>query len=99
MIPDPQRNTPWWFAVMLLITVLPVFQTPMLLDMAHPSVTSVRLLIWGYPVYVLMSVWLSWLCYRRYRTLLAWIMLILAWLSAIAVYGLASASGEIYAPF
>lgn len=98
MIPQPTRKLPLWFIAILIVSVLPVFQTPWLLSASGSDLAAVRMLVWGYPAYTLLSVWLAGVCYSRYRTALAWILLAVSWLSAVAIAGIVETGGTLSNP-
>lgn len=92
MILDPDNgfgtkygHTPRWMLAVIILLALPVFQMPALLSACPPDMSSVRSLIWGYPFYVLLTSWLSYLCYPT-RPVVSWILLIIMVMSHMAIY-------------
>lgn len=83
-----QQKTPLWFKILALVLMLPVFGLPTLLSGLDGAENAVRLLVWLYPAYVILSGICALLCYRS-RPELAWILLILMLLSHAGVYYLA----------
>ncbi|MFG6386524.1 MAG: hypothetical protein K1V80_08650 [Muribaculaceae bacterium] len=75
--PRPQR-APWWFTLLLIIIVLPgmafIPQASAILEDARWLGTSY--VGWLYPVYILLSAVIAWVCYPQRRTI-AWILVAL----------------------
>jgi len=84
--PRPQR-APWWFTLLLIVIVLPtaafIPQASQILEEAEWLGSSY--VGWLYPVYVILSAVISWLCYPDRRTI-AWIMFALILLTDIGLY-------------
>lgn len=84
--PRPQR-APWWFVVLLLIVALP---TMAFIPQAVHIVSEAEWLGssyvgWIYPLYVVLSALLAWICYPERRTV-AWILLALMALVDLALF-------------
>ena len=80
-------KTPLWMTVIIIIFLLPVFAFPILLANLPASDEAVRLFVWFYPFYMVLSAWLAWNAYPR-RSYISWILLILMGLSTVAVWTL-----------
>lgn len=83
MMPVPPP-APRWFAVVIVVLLLPLFQFPVLLSEC-PAENGVRTLLGIYPVYALTAGYLAWQCYPQRRAL-AWILLALLLLSHLAIW-------------
>lgn len=79
------QRPPWWFTALLIILVLPAGQTPMLLASAPAEPPVVKTLVWLYPLYTLVSAYLSWVCYNG-RRLMSWILVALIVLTHVAIW-------------
>lgn len=88
MITSPE-NAPKWFAAVVIIAALPIFQLPLLLSIAPANQSGIRTMLWIYPVYAVVAAYLAWQCYPQ-RKALAWILVGLLLLSHIAIYTLAN---------
>lgn len=86
MINSPHGNTPKWFLVLIILLMLPLFQMPYLISLCQPGAT-VRMFLWFYPAYALLSGYLAYICYPGRRTI-AWILLILLILSHLSIWAL-----------
>lgn len=80
-------KVPGWFLAVIIIGAIPVFQFPILLNSCPPESPD-RALLWIYPFYVLMTAWLSYICYPRRQTM-AWILICLMILTHFAIWQLA----------
>ncbi len=78
------NDTPRWFAVVVILVLLPVFQFPVLLANS-PDVTAVRAMVWIYPIYVVVAAYLAWRSYAE-RPVLSWILLVLMVMSHVAMW-------------
>lgn len=86
MINQPRRHTPLAVTVIIILTALPVFALPSLLSLAGESpLPIVRTLLWGYPLYVLLTAWLAYICYDT-RPYITWILVILMILTHAAMW-------------
>lgn len=79
----PENPIPTGFKIADIVSALPVLMFPWLLTGTPPG-GEYRTLLWLYPFYVLLSAWCAWKCYST-RAALAWILLILMWLTHAAV--------------
>lgn len=86
MIPVDMRKAPVWFLIVVIVSILPVFQLPLLLSALTPG-SGARVWIWIYPLYVITAAYLAWQCYRD-RTALAWCLVALIWMSHLAIWAL-----------
>lgn len=89
MLPQPGR-TPRWFAVVVVILLLPLFQFPYLLGVC-PENDPARTMLWIYPFYALFTGYLAWQCYPQRRAL-AWVLLVILLLSHLAIWILCSSN-------
>lgn len=80
-------KTPLWMTVVIIIFLLPVFAFPLLLANLPAGDEAVKLFVWIYPFYMVLSAWLAWNAYPR-RSYVSWILLILMGLSTAAVWTL-----------
>lgn len=78
----PRR--PWWFTLILVLLVLPSFGTPWILA-DGPTGSLLDTLVKWYPVYLVVSAVCAWVSYPQRRDV-AWILVSLMILSAIAVF-------------
>ncbi len=82
----PQR-VPWWFTLLLVVLVLPtaafIPQASRLLEEAEWLGSSY--VGWLYPVYVVLSAVISWLCYPDRRAI-AWIMFVMILLTDTGLF-------------
>lgn len=85
---ESDGKAPRWFAVVILVLLLPLFQMPYLLSVC-PADSPARTFIWIYPFYALLSGYLAWQCYAQRRAL-AWILLILLLMSHTAIWFMAT---------
>lgn len=74
---------PRWFAAVVIVSLLPVFQLPVLLSAALPG-SPARSWLWFYPIYAVVAAYLAWQCYPQRRAL-AWILVALMWMSHAAM--------------
>lgn len=84
-----ENKMPLWVKVLIVVMMLPLVGFPSLLS-GLPEDHTVRLLVWLYPVYVIISGICAWMCWRQ-RPEITWILLILMLLSNLGVFYLALA--------
>ncbi len=87
MMPSSPR-APRWFAAVVIVMFLPVFQFPWLLSVCQAD-SAVRTMIWIYPVYAAVAAYLAWQCYPQ-RPALAWVLLAILLLSHFSIWILAT---------
>ena len=80
-----RKRVPWWMWVVIVVCMLPGAVFPAMVSLVENANPIVRGLVWFYPAYVLMSVFLAWQCYGR-RTVMSWIILVLLVLSHWCFY-------------
>lgn len=80
----PHQKCPLWVTIIIILCSLPVFGLPSLLA-AAPAGGELKMLIWFYPAYVVVSAICAWLCYPS-RKAITWILLILMILSHVSIY-------------
>ncbi|MCH5347332.1 MAG: hypothetical protein J1E63_09490 [Muribaculaceae bacterium] len=86
--PGPsERRAPWWVIAIIVIAALPAVSFPRLLaDIGATGLQeTVRLLLWGYPFYIVAAAWLAVISYRR-RPYVTWILVALMVLTHFAIY-------------
>ena len=83
MLPAPTK-TPRWFAAIVIVVLLPLFQFPWLLERCS-SDSGARTMLWIYPFYALTAGYLAWQCYPQRRAL-AWLLLALLVFSHLAIW-------------
>lgn len=74
------------FKTIVIASALPLAGYPWLLS-ACPAYDPYKTLVALYPVYVVLSSALEWLCWPARKTV-AWILIALLWLSHAAIYAL-----------
>lgn len=84
---SPTQRAPWWFAVIVVICMLPAISIFAWITNAPqlPNYETAKVLIWLYPIFVIASGIIAWVIYPQ-RKPLAWILLILMVLSHAAMY-------------
>lgn len=87
----PDRRPPLWVTVIIVLTTLPLFTLPRLLDLVPPDARGILTFVWIYPFYLLLSGWLAWKAWGR-RPEVTWILVAVMWLSTIAIHVLAANS-------
>lgn len=70
-----QPHTPLWVKAVIILAMLPVLAFPWLIG-GETADTEVRVLLWLYPAYVLVTGLCAWICYRQ-RPELTWILIVL----------------------
>lgn len=83
-----ESETPLWFKILVVVLMMPVAGLPTLLSSMGGVENPVKMLIWLYPAYVLVTGICATMCYRSRREL-SWILLVLMLLSHLGVYYLA----------
>lgn len=78
----PRR--PWWFALILVLLVLPAFSTPWLLADA-PADSLLQILIKWFPAFLLLAAVCAWFAYPQRRDV-AWILVAVMALSAASLF-------------
>lgn len=84
---DIKAGRPKWVAVIAVAFALPLLAFPVLMDMIPDDGINVALLK-IYPIYVIVSCVLAWMCYPQRRDMM-WILLILVLLSHASMWSLA----------
>lgn len=83
--PKSQPRAPWWFILIVLLSILPVAAWPLVLTNIHPLVNEGnRIFLMVFPVYAVLTGYISYRIYRGRREV-SWILLALLWLSYGAV--------------
>lgn len=86
-----QNETPRWKKLVISLSLLPLLWWPVSLlhDTGYIYNGLERLLMVLFPFYALISVALAWHC-RNERPEVMWILLILLWLSYVAIFAMAA---------
>ncbi len=85
---DNKKKIPLWAKVLIIISALPVFMLPIIIrNVSTIRYEEIRMFIMFYPLYVIASTVLTWINYRQ-RPELSIILIILMWLSHIAMWNL-----------
>lgn len=72
---------------LILLLALPLFATPWMLGCLDPTSAiypTMRLMVWFYPFYMLLSSWLAWRSMRE-RPTVTWVLLVLEILTTAAI--------------
>lgn len=83
-----ESKTPLWFKIIVIVLMLPLIGFPTLLTGMGELDDTVRMLLWLYPLYVLVTGICATMCYPSRREL-AWILLAVMLLSHAGIYYLA----------
>jgi hypothetical protein len=79
------KRPPLWFIIVVIATIVPIVLWPALLSHVNEFADETkRFLILSLPVYSILTGYIAYRCYME-RPYIAWILIILAWLSYIAV--------------
>lgn len=70
-----QPRSPWWFTVLIVLALSPVFSLPAMLSACPREIPFYQAMVWLYPVAVSASGYYAWVSYRD-RGVIAWIMLV-----------------------
>lgn len=84
MMSHSTSSVPRWFLAVVVIVLLPLLWFPYLLDVC-PAESQSRTMLWIYPLYAVLSAYLSWQCYPQRRAV-AWILIVLLILSHAAAW-------------
>lgn len=80
-----KQRPPLWFAIIVIIVLLPVFCFPQLLATVAPGDDNMLTFVWIYPFYMLLSAWLAYSAFSS-RPYISIILLVLMALSTVAVW-------------
>ncbi|MGM9800577.1 MAG: hypothetical protein ACI30M_07830 [Muribaculaceae bacterium] len=81
------EKIPYWFWLLLLLIVLPMFLVPKYVSDIEASEYEIKkFFIWLYVPYVVIGALLTALCYRYGRRVMAWILYVLMVLTHVAMY-------------
>lgn len=78
---NPTIRPPWWFTAIAILTALPALRIPWLLQ----GEKEMQLLAMFYPFVIILAAVLAWRCYALGRTAIAWILIVMAWLSTVLI--------------
>ncbi|MDE5727816.1 MAG: hypothetical protein K2H94_06815 [Duncaniella sp.] len=79
---------PLYVKILIVLLALPLFSALWLagrLEPASPIYPTVRLMVWLYPFYMLLSSWLAWKAWAE-RQAVTWILLAMEVLSTASIY-------------
>lgn len=88
--PMPQKPMPLWAKMIICIMALPLLAFPFILA-DSPADSSLRLFVWFYPAYIIISAICAWMCWRQ-RQEISWIIIVLMLLTHLAMYYLTNIS-------
>jgi len=75
-----------WFVTILALAFLPAILFPIFMSAeGHTEAMIDRFVIYGFPIYLVVSAILSWLCYYQRRTL-SWILIVVMVLADISMW-------------
>lgn len=77
-------RTPWWFALLLLFLLTPIFFF-LGVAQAAPDGSELKMLLWFYPAFCIADALCAWICYPQRREV-SWILIGILILSHIGVY-------------
>lgn len=79
---------PLYIKILIVVLALPLFSALWLvgrLEPASPIYPTVRLMVWLYPFYMLLSSYLAWKAYAE-RPSVTWILLAMEILSTVSIF-------------
>ncbi|MBO4943876.1 MAG: hypothetical protein J6C91_01290 [Muribaculaceae bacterium] len=80
---------PWWFLVITVISALPALRLPALISSAEGEA---KVILWLYPLMLLLGCWCAWRCYTLERKTMAWILVAICWLMTVSINLIITAS-------
>lgn len=81
----PIRRVPLWFTILIILAAIPGLILPLYaFTTGELQNESKRIFVWLFPFYVIVGAFLAWQCYGR-RTLIAWILTIMMFLTDYAM--------------
>lgn len=81
---EKESNMPLWAKIVVITAALPVMSYPWLLAKT-PADSTNEMLIWFYPVYVVVSAVCAWICWPQRREVY-WILIALMLLTHAAMF-------------
>lgn len=86
--PQYFRRPPGWVTAVIVVAMLPALAFPTMLGLTPASPAGlVKLMVWGYPLYVLVTGWVAWYCYDQ-RPWLCWVLVGVMLLTHAAMWAL-----------
>lgn len=80
------RKAPAWFCIIVAIAVLPSLLFPTFYEIGMDEKSLIdKFILYGFPIYLIMSAILAVLCYVTRRTM-AWILAVVMYLTDIAMW-------------
>ena len=84
---NDSRRIPLWVDIVIILCMMPAIAFPTLLSNCPAGNTTVRTLLWCYPLYVIAAGWLARICWAE-RSYMTWILLVLMLLSHASAWAL-----------
>ncbi|MDE5858148.1 MAG: hypothetical protein K2H32_07310 [Muribaculaceae bacterium] len=80
------QKVPVYVIVLIIIAALPAILTPLLLSLStNPLPELQKIFVWLLPFYLIVAAFLSWQCYKYERTVMAWILIIIMYLTDLSI--------------
>lgn len=80
------QRVPVYVILLIVIAALPAVLTPLLLSLsANPLPELQKIFVWLLPFYLIVAAFLSWQCYKYERTVMAWILIIIMYLTDLSI--------------
>jgi len=80
-------RVPVMIIVMIILAMLPAVMFPCWLDRCPADSSGLRALLWCYPIYVLLTGALAWMCWTE-RPYITWILIVLLLLTHAAAWAM-----------
>lgn len=80
------QKVPGYVIILIIIAAIPALLMPVLLSMSQsPLVQLSKILMWLFPFYLIVAAFLSWQCYKYERKVMAWILIVIMYLTDASV--------------
>lgn len=80
------QKVPVYVIVLIIIAALPAVLTPVLLSLsANPLPELQKIFVWLLPFYLIVAAFLAWQCYKYERTIMSWILIVIMYLTDLAI--------------
>lgn len=80
------QKVPVYVLVLIIVAALPALLMPVLLSMSQsPLPEFKKLFMWLFPFYLIVAAFLSWQCYKYQRTVMAWILIVIMYLTDASI--------------
>lgn len=80
------QKVPGYVILLIIIAAIPALLMPVLLSMSQsPLVQLSKILMWLFPFYLIVAAFLSWQCYKYERKVMAWILIVIMYLTDASV--------------